>query len=58
LANEEAASGVGLQVLGVHGHIADEENGPTQGIDSERHQRTEGEARMLAGNRRQGGNQG
>ena len=58
LANEEAASGVGLQVLGVHGHIADEEDGPPGRIESEGHQRTEWKARMLAGNCRQGRNRG
>ena len=30
LPDEEAASRVGLQILGVHGHIADEEDGPTR----------------------------
>ncbi len=58
LPDEEAASGVGLQVLGVHGHIADEEDGPPGRIEREGHQRTEGKTRMLAGNRRQGGNRG
>jgi hypothetical protein len=38
LADEEAASGVGLQVLGVHGHIADEEEGPPERIEREGHQ--------------------
>jgi len=37
LADEEAASGVGLQVLGVHGHIADEEDGLPERIECERH---------------------
>lgn len=32
--------------------------GVPRGIESEGHQRTEGEARVLAGNRRQGGNRG
>jgi hypothetical protein len=42
LPDEEAASRVGLQVLGVHGHIADEENRPTKSIEREVHQWTEG----------------
>ena len=37
LADEEAASGVGLQVLGVHGHIADKEDGLPERIECERH---------------------
>jgi len=48
LADEEAASGVGLQVLGVRGHIADEEEGLPERIERERHQRAEGKPRVLA----------
>ena len=49
LPDEEAASRVGFQVLGVHGHIADQKDGPTGRIESEWHQRTERKARVLAG---------
>src|SRR5260370_28635077 len=38
LADEKAASGVGLQILGVHGHIADEEDGSPGRIERKRHQ--------------------
>jgi hypothetical protein len=33
LADKEAGSGVGLEVLGMHGHIADEEDGPPGRIE-------------------------
>src|ERR1039458_4026401 len=48
LRNEEAASRVSLQILGVHGHVADEEDGPTCGIEGERHQGPKGGSRVLA----------
>jgi hypothetical protein len=38
LHDEETASRVGLQVLGMYGHIADEEDGPADRIEREGHQ--------------------
>src|ERR1039458_9396231 len=56
LRDEEAAARVSFQVLGVHGHIADEKSGPTRQTDREGHQGTEWESRTLARQRREGGN--
>jgi hypothetical protein len=53
LSDEEAASRIGLQILGMHGHIANEEDGTTSKIEREGHQRAEGKSRMLAGHRGQ-----
>src|SRR6202046_183616 len=49
LPDEEAAPRIFLQVLCVHGHIADEEDGATCRIEREGHQRTKRKSRMLAG---------
>src|ERR1035437_6893288 len=56
LRDEEAAARVSFQVLGVHGHIADEKSGPTRQTDREGHQGTEWESRVLARQRREGSN--
>jgi hypothetical protein len=53
LSDEEAASRVGLQILRVHGHIANEEDGTTSKIKRKGHERAEGISRMLAGHRGQ-----
>ena len=53
LFDEKTASRIGLQVLGVHGHIANEERGPSDRIEREGHQRAEGKSRMLARERGQ-----
>src|ERR1700753_2201505 len=53
LFDEKTASRIGLQVLGVHGHIANEEGGPAGRIEGEGHQRAEGKSRTLAGERGQ-----
>jgi len=53
LSDEETASRIGLQILSVHGHIANEEDGTTCKIKRERHQRAEGKSCMLTGHRGQ-----
>src|ERR1700722_11248936 len=53
---EETASRIGLQILSMHGHIANEENGTACRIEREGHQGAKGEPRMLARKRRQGSN--
>jgi hypothetical protein len=53
LPDEETASRIGLQILRVHRHVADEEDGPAGGIECEGHQRAEGKTRMFAGKRGQ-----
>src|SRR5579859_986487 len=53
LPDEETASWIGLQVLRVHRHIANEEDRLAGRIEREGHQRAEGKTRMLAGERRQ-----
>ena len=47
LCDEEAASRVSLQILGVHCHIADQEDGPACRIEGEGHQGTEGKPGCL-----------
>jgi hypothetical protein len=49
LPDEETAPRIFLQVLRVHGHITDEEDGATTRIKREGHQGTKWKSRMLAG---------
>src|SRR5580693_535514 len=58
LTYKEAALWVGSQVLGMHGHTADEEYGASQRIECERHERAEGKARVFLGERRQSADRG
>ena len=48
-AEEEACARVGGEVLGVHGHVADEEERAACGIERVGHERAEGKAGVLAG---------
>jgi hypothetical protein len=54
LPDEEAAARIFLQVLRMHGHIADEEDGLTCNVKDEGHQGTEWKSRMLTGQGREG----
>jgi hypothetical protein len=49
LRDKKAATRISHQILGVHGHFADEEDGATRRIKRERHQRTKQKSWMLAG---------
>ena len=53
LSDEETASRIGLQILGVHGHIANEEDRTTGKIKREGHQRAERKSWMLTRHRGQ-----
>src|SRR5580698_6362741 len=48
LGDQQTGMRVLIQILRVHGHAADEENGPSASVHSERHHRSEGETRKLA----------
>ncbi len=50
--------GVGLEILGVHGHVADEEERAAEGIESVGHERAEGKAGMFAREGGEGGDRG
>ena len=54
LRNEQAGAWVGLQILGVHGHAADEKNGAALVVEPIGHEGTERKARLLARDRSQG----
>jgi hypothetical protein len=55
LGDEEAGPWVGLEVLGVHGHGADEKEGAAGGVEGVGHEGAEGEAGLLAGEGGEGG---
>jgi hypothetical protein len=58
LGDEEAGAGIGLEVLGVHGHGADEEEWASGGVEGVGHEGAEGEAGLFAGERGEGGHAG
>ena len=45
----KTASRIGLQILGLHGDIANEEGEPASRIERKGHQRAKGNIRMLCG---------
>lgn len=54
LGDEEAGARVGFDVLGVHGHVADEEEGAARRVECVGHERAEGEAGLFFGERGEG----
>ena len=52
LRNEETASRLRLQILGMHHHIANQKERLARRVEREGHERSKGKSRMLAGERR------
>src|SRR5580698_7549933 len=48
LGDQQTGMRVLIQILGVHGHAADEENGPPESVHRKRHHRSKWETRKLA----------